>query len=78
MSMVKSGWKALPHDPAKEALREAFAAYQAAVLAEQAARAALLPTGGDTHRRLVEALGAKAAARTALDAAILARGGADK
>lgn len=56
----------------KEAVRESFVAYRAAVLAEEAARDAhTKKQTSENHRALVEAIGAKCAARTGLDATIL-------
>lgn len=82
MSVVKSGWKALPRDPLKEAEREAYAAFRAAVLAEDGARAAHKAATndprGELHRALVEALGRLAACTVALKDAVKARGGADR
>lgn len=80
------------HEPAKEALREAFIAYQAAVLAEHYAREALAAakaapktaTHEDSarestaHAELLRAIGTRCGAVVRLNEAIVARGGAEK
>jgi hypothetical protein len=83
-----------PKEDKREALREAFLAYQTAVLAETSARSALSATKAavagraaeaddfivhrTAHVALLTAIGTRAGALVALDEAIKSRGGADK